>query len=67
MNRDRILRAGVAGAAVVGVCCFTPLLVVLFGALGLTAVLAWADYVLLPLLAVFLGITAYALVRRRRQ
>jgi len=62
-----MLRTGVAGAAVVGVCCVTPLLVLLFGALGLTAALAWADYVLLPLLAVFLGMIGYALARRRRQ
>jgi mercuric ion transport protein len=40
--------------------------VLLLGALGLSAWLAWLDYVLLPALVLFLGLTAYALVRRRR-
>ena len=51
---------------ILALCCFTPLLVVLFGVVGLSAVLGWLDYVLLPALAVFIGITLYALWRRRR-
>jgi len=39
---------------------------VLFGVVGLSAVLGWLDYVLLPALAVFIGITLYALWRRGR-
>jgi len=66
MRRARLLRTGVTGAVVAGVCCFTPLLVVLFGAVGLSAALAWADYVLLPMLAVSLGMVGFALARRRR-
>lgn len=61
-----MLKTGVAGAVVAGVCCFTPLLAVVFGALGLTAALAWSDYVLLPMLAVSLGMVGFALVRRGR-
>ena len=48
-------------------CCFTPLLVVLLGAVGLSAWLGWLDFVLLPALALFLCITAYALIRMKRQ
>jgi mercuric ion transport protein len=40
--------------------------VLLLGAVGLSAWLAWLDYVLLPALILFLGITVYALVRIQR-
>ncbi len=63
---DRTLLAtGVIGTAVAALCCFTPVLVVLLGAVGLSAWLGWLDYVLLPALAFFIGLTVYA-VRRRR-
>ena len=45
---------------------FTPILVLLLGAVGLSALVGWLDVVLLPALALFLGITAYALWRRHR-
>lgn len=61
-----MLKTGVTGTVVVALCCFTPLLVVLFGAVGLSAALAWADFVLFPMLAVFLGMTGLALARRGR-
>ncbi|MCE8008285.1 MAG: hypothetical protein B7X55_01295 [Rhodobacterales bacterium 34-62-10] len=48
-------------------CCFTPVLVVLLGAVGLSAWLGWLDYVLLPALAFFIGLTAYAVWRRQRR
>jgi hypothetical protein len=47
--RDRTLIAtGAIGAALATICCMTPLLVVVFGTVGLTAWLAKADYVLIP-------------------
>lgn len=52
----RWLATGVVGSVVAAVCCFTPALVVALGALGLSAWLTWLDYVLLPLLAIFMGI-----------
>ena len=67
IRNDRLLRTGVIGSVVAMLCCFTPVLVLLFGALGLSAAVGWLDYVLLPALAVFLGITGYALWRRRRR
>lgn len=39
------------------VCCFTPLLVIVLGAVGLSSWLGWLDYVLLPGLALFLILT----------
>jgi mercuric ion transport protein len=62
----RLLQTGLVGTLVAAVCCFTPLLAVLFAAVGLSAWLGYADYVLWPALAIFLAITAYALVQRRR-
>lgn len=61
-----MLKTGVVGTAVSAVCCFTPVLVIALGALGLSGWLGWLDYVLLPALAVFLGMTGYGLWRRTR-
>lgn len=66
MSDRKLLGIGLGGSAIAAVCCFTPALVLLLGAVGLSAWLAWLDYVLLPALLLFLGITAYALLRRRQ-
>lgn len=66
MNDRKLLGIGITGTVIAAVCCFTPVLVVLLGVVGLSAWLGWLDYVLFPVLALFLGITAYALVRRSR-
>ncbi len=63
---DRLLKLGIIGTIIAALCCFTPVLVVLFGAVGLSAVVGYLDYVLLPALAVFVGITIYALWRKNR-
>jgi mercuric ion transport protein len=65
--RDRkLLGIGLFGVAVSAVCCFTHVLAALLAAVGLSAAIGWLDYVLLPALAVFIGIVVYALVRRTR-
>ncbi|UWQ20093.1 mercury resistance system transport protein MerF [Jannaschia sp. W003] len=61
-----LLKLGIVGTVIVALCCFTPVLVVLFGVVGLSAWLGWLDYVLLPALGVFIAITLYALWRRNR-
>lgn len=66
MENRNLLGLGVAGFVVAALCCFTPILVVLLGAVGLSAAVGWLDYVLLPALAIFVGISAYALIRRTR-
>lgn len=66
MKDKTILTAGIAGTAIAAICCFTPVLVILLGAIGLSAWLGWLDYILLPALALFLGIAAYGLWRRQR-
>ncbi|MFQ5765487.1 MAG: mercury resistance system transport protein MerF [Rhodospirillales bacterium] len=67
MTDDRLLKTGIIGAAVAALCCFTPVLVVGLGAVGLSAWLGWLDYVLLPALTGFILLTAYALYRRSRE
>lgn len=55
------------GTAVAALCCFTPVLVVLLGALGVSAWVGWLDFVLFPALVFFAGLTVYALVTRARR
>ena len=63
-SSSRLLKAGVIGSAVIALCCFTPILVVTLGIMGLGALTGYLDYVLLPALAMFVGITIFALLRR---
>lgn len=67
MNDRSLLRTGVIGTVVAALCCFTPVLVILMGAVGLAAVVGYLDYVLFPALGFFVGLTVYALWRRRRR
>ena len=62
----KLIRIGILGTIVAALCCFTPILVVLLGALGLSAVLGWLDYVLLPALGFFIVLTVYAIWRKQR-
>ncbi len=66
MTNEKLLRFGIVGVAIVTLCCFTPLLVVLLGAVGLSALVGYLDFVLLPALAILLALTAYALVQWRK-
>lgn len=67
MTRDqKLLCTGVGGSAIAAICCFTPVLVILFGAVGLSWAIGYLDYVLLPALAFFLALTVYAVVRLLR-
>ena len=65
MNDKKAVQYGVIGTIIVALCCFTPLLVVLFGFVGLSAVIGYLDYVLFPALAFFVLLTIYALWRKR--
>ncbi|RKF15325.1 mercury resistance system transport protein MerF [Roseovarius spongiae] len=66
LNRHKgLLKTGIIGTVIVALCCFTPVLVILLGAVGLSAVLGWLDYVIFPALGLFIAITIYALWKRR--
>jgi len=64
MNDKKLLKYGVVGTIVAALCCFTPVLVVLLGVVGLSALVGYLDIVLFPALAIFAGLTLYALWRR---
>lgn len=65
MINSRLLRIGIIGTTVSALCCFTPILVILFGAIGLAAIVGYLDLVLLPALAAFVLLTIYALWKRQ--
>lgn len=60
-----LIKIGVVGTVLVALCCFTPILVLLLGFVGLSALTGYLDVVLLPALAAFIGLTIYAVVRMR--
>ncbi|MFT6791686.1 MAG: mercuric ion transport protein [Cellvibrionaceae bacterium] len=65
--KDRSLVAfSLGGSIILALCCFTPILVVLLGIVGLAGLTGYLDVVLLPALAFFLGLSAYALWREQR-
>lgn len=49
--------AAAIGTVVVALCCFTPLLILVFSLAGLSVFTPYLDYVLLPALAVLLAVT----------
>lgn len=67
MTEKGVLTTGIIGAVIAALCCFTPVLVILLGVAGLSAVIGYLDYVLLPALAFFVLLTIYALWRRQRR
>ncbi len=61
MTNRTLLKVGLIGTVIAALCCFTPVLVVLVGAVGLSAYVGMLDYVLFPALGLFAVITVYAL------
>ena len=64
MTSRTILGVGIIGTVIAALCCFTPVLVVLLGVVGLSALTGYLDVVLLPALVFFIGLTMYALWRQ---
>ena len=62
----RTYRAGVIGAVVAAVCCFTPVLVVLVTVVGWSAIVGYLDYVLFRALGLFVVLAVVGWVQRRR-
>jgi mercuric ion transport protein len=65
-QNSKLIGMGAAGAALSMLCCATPALAVLLGALGLTAFVAKLDYVVIPVFMASIALVIFALVRRRR-
>jgi len=66
MKSSTLLKTGVIGTLVATLCCFTPVLATLFGAVGLAAWVGHLDAVLMPALVFFAGLTAYAFFKKEK-
>jgi mercuric ion transport protein len=66
MNNQTLVKTGIIGAVIAAVCCATPVLVILLGAVGLSALTGYLDYVLLPALVLCIALIGYGLYRQRR-
>ncbi|MBE9171508.1 mercury resistance system transport protein MerF [Pleurocapsales cyanobacterium LEGE 06147] len=66
MKPKTALIASISGTILVALCCFTPILVILLGAIGLSALVGYLDYVLLPTLFIMLALTILSYRRYRR-
>lgn len=63
--KKTFIAAGV-GTAVVALCCFTPVLVILLGIVGLSAFTPYLDYVLFPALVILMILTVISYRKWRR-
>jgi len=54
MTSQKFIRLGLIGSVLAALCCFTPILVILLSAIGLSLFIPWLDFILLPLLGGFL-------------
>ncbi len=64
--KNRLLKIGIVGSIIAAICCFTPALALLLGAVGLASLTGHLDIVLLPTLVIFLSLTGYALWKRSK-
>ncbi len=64
MNDRSLITTGAIGAALAAICCATPILVVVLGGIGLSAWLAKADYVVIPVLLLGIALLGLGLYRR---
>ena len=64
--KDKLLATGIIGTIVAALCCFTPLLIWILSAIGLSTVISYLDIFLLPALSFFITLTGYALWRRKK-
>lgn len=63
----KLMMIGIIGTILIALCCFTPVLVLLLGIVGLAALTGWLDVVLLPTLAFFIVMIFYAVLRKQRR
>jgi len=67
MTNNTLFKTGIIGTVVAALCCFTPLLVGLLAGVGLSAAVGWLDFVLMPALVFFIGLTFYAVLQRQNR
>ena len=64
---NKCFKTGLWGSIVAAICCFTPVLVIAVGFVGLAAITPYLDYVLLPLLGLFLILAFYGWSKRKKE
>jgi len=60
------LLAALAGTVLVALCCFTPIIVIILGAFGLSVFTPYLDFVLLPALGIMIALTIVSFLRWRK-
>ena len=66
-KNGRLQQFGIIGTLIAALCCFTPVLVILLGGVGLSALTGYLDFVLFPALLFFIVLTGYAYYRNHRK
>lgn len=59
MDGNKCFKVGIWGSIIAVICCSTPVLVVGLGLIGLAAFTPYLDYVLFPMLGLFLILAFY--------
>ena len=67
MDGKKCFRIGRWGSIIAAICCFTPLLVVGIGLIGLAAFTPYLDFVLFPALGFFLILAFYGWWKMKRR
>ena len=63
---NKLIKVGIIGTIVAALCCFTPILLLLLGALGLASLVAYLDFFLIPALIIFAGMTFFGLIKMKK-
>jgi mercuric ion transport protein len=65
MTDRSLITTGAIGAALAAICCVTPLLAVVLRGIGLSAWLAKADYIVIPVLLLSVVLVGIGFYRRQ--
>ena len=65
MNDRSLIATGGIAAVLAAICCATPILTMLLGGIGLTAWIAKANYVVMPVLLLGSALVGFGLYRRQ--
>lgn len=65
VNANKYTKTGFWTALLAAICCFTPLLAAILSVTGLTALLAYADFVLLPAFGLGIILLLYGIYHRK--
>jgi len=65
MNDRSLIATGGIAAILAAICCATPILAILLGAIGLTAWIARADYLVMPVLVLGVALVGAGFYRRQ--